>query len=83
MIGNVVERMELDAKLSELKTSRGLCNMRKIKYLEEVSIFTATTESSACISDTEDITSESVDADYATTLDDDSVINEILVAGTT
>ena len=42
-----------------------------------------TTEASTCVSNTEDITSESVDNDYATMLDDDLVIDEILVAGTT
>ena len=84
IIGNLAERMELDGKLSQLKMSIGSCNMHNSQYLEDASICTAATEASSYVSDTEDITSEkSVDNDYDTILDDDSVIDEILIAGTT
>ena len=57
--------------------------MHTSQYLEDASICTATTNDRKYISDTEEIASESVDADYATALYDDSAIDEILMAGDT
>ena len=83
MIGNISERMDLDGKLSQLKTSIGSCKMHNSQYLEDTSIFTAIIEPRAYVYDAENISSESLDAIYSTILNDDSVTDGILVAGTT
>ena len=57
--------------------------MRDSHHLEGTSIRTAITESSMHVSNTKDAMSESVCADYAITLDNCSVIDDIIVAGTT
>ena len=54
-----------------------------MNYLEDASTCTATTEASVRFSDTACMTSESVDSYYDSILDDDSVIDETLIAGTT
>ena len=75
IIGNLSERIDLDDKISKLKMSIGSYRMHNRKCLEDVSTCTAKTESSTHISGTVDIERESVDTDYDTTLDDDSVID--------
>ena len=75
------EKMGLDGKLSKLKMPTCSCNMRSIQYLEVVSTHIAT-EARACVSDVEGMASESADVDYATMLDDDSAIDEIIAVGT-
>ena len=57
--------------------------MNNSQYLEKSSACDDVTEASTCVSDTVDMTSESVDSDYDTMLDYDSVLYEILIAGTT
>ena len=84
IIGNVSERMELDVKLSQLNIVIGSCNMHNSQSLEEASTCTVTTKASIPVSDTAHISSEkSVDTDYDTKLNEESVMYEILIAGTT
>ena len=75
--------MELEGKLSKIKMSICPCNIHNSHCLEDSSICTNATEASTCVSDNKDITSESVDITYATILYNDSIMDEIIVAGTT
>ena len=45
--------------------------MNNSQHLKDASICTTTTESTSCVFDTENITSELVDKDYATISEDD------------
>ena len=57
--------------------------MHNYHYLEDASTCTTTTEASTCVSDTVDMTSESVESHDVTILDEDSVIDEILIGSNT
>ena len=80
IIGTMSERIELDGKIYQLHMSIGSCSMHDSQYLEDDSTCTAKNESSAHGSGTVDIISDSVDTNYETILDDDSVIYEMLIA---
>ena len=58
--------------------------MLKSKCLEYASMHTANTKDSTHVYDTNDIESETLnDFDYDTMFEDDSVIDEIIIEGTT
>ena len=81
MFGNLAERLALGGKLSQLKMSIGSCDMHKSKFLEDWSTCTDTNEESSHVSDTNVIECEnSVEFDYYTMFEDDSSIDEIMIA---
>ena len=83
VIDNLGDKLRLDGELSKLKMAIGACDVNESPYLDDASIGTEPTEASTDVSDI-DATSEAEDEiDYASILDDDSVLNEFMVGGTT
>ena len=82
MINDLQYKLRLDGELSNIKMLIGVCDMRDSQHLNDVSISAAPTEASTDVSDTDEIMNVDDDVHYASMLEDDPVLNEVLAGGT-
>ena len=79
----MAEKLELDGELSNIKISLDSYNVHRSQYLDEASISTQPTEASTIGSDTKDILYNNNNINYARIINNNLVLNEIIVRGTT
>ena len=82
MINDLQYKLRLDGELSNINMLIGAYDMRDSQHLNDVSIGAAPTEASTNVLDTDEMMNVDDDVHYASKLEDDPVLNEILAGGT-